>query len=573
MIRRYCLHFLALCVFSVRAQSHCLLFDGQDDQVTMANGVLNSIATGPFTVEAWVRGVEADQVSHPRILSNRDEIDNGFMFGFHGLWGGSSHKMLCMQLDGLNYILIDNGSYNASLLDGTCHHVAVSKGADSLRFYVDGELIGSKVLQGSPSAATTAPSMIIGNDVPDPQPFNGNISQVRLWDHVRSQVEIIADKDYSIPGTTAGLVGYWELGEGSGQNTMDGTGGTDGLLGTSGSEEFTDPAWTNDGCPILGSERCLVFDGEDDQVTMSSSAVNAIGTGDFTVEAEISAVEAEQVQHPRILSNRDMIDNGFMFGFHGIWGGSNHKMLCMQLDGMNYILINNGSYNGSLLNGACHHVAVTKSADSLRFYADGLHIGSKVLQGDPSTTTTAATMLIGNDAPDPQPFQGHIAQLRVWNEARSQAQLQADMGLSLPGTTPGLVGYWELNDASGQVVVDKTTTADGQLGTALDPESEDPSWVDDCCDLQQTTGLVEASGPLLLTLQPNPVIDILTINHVARSGAARIIVTDALGRMILETIAGTGRRITLLLGCLAPGSYSLTLFDGADLRTARFLKL
>ncbi|MBP7515714.1 MAG: LamG domain-containing protein, partial [Flavobacteriales bacterium] len=248
MIRRYCLHFLALCVFSVRAQSHCLLFDGQDDQVTMANGVLNSIATGPFTVEAWVRGVEADQVNHPRILSNRDMIDNGFMFGFHGLWGGSSHKMLCMQLDGLNYILIDNGSYNASLLDGTCHHVAVSKGADSLRFYVDGELIGSKVLQGSPSAATTAPSMIIGNDVPDPQPFNGNISQVRLWDHVRSQVEIIADKDYSIPGTTAGLVGYWELGEGSGQNTMDGTGGTDGLLGTSGSEEFTDPAWTNDGC-------------------------------------------------------------------------------------------------------------------------------------------------------------------------------------------------------------------------------------------------------------------------------------------------------------------------------------
>lgn len=538
----------------------------------MANAVLNSIATGPFTVEAWVRGVEADQVNHPRILSNRDVIDNGFMFGFHGLWGGSSHKMLCMQLDGLNYILIDNGSYNASLLDGTCHHVAVSKGGDSLRFYVDGSHIGSKVLQGNPSASTSAASMIIGNDAPDPQPFNGNISQVRLWDHVRTQAEILADKDYSIPGTTAGLVGYWELSEGSGQNTADETGGTDGLLGTSASEEVMDPAWSHDGCPIIRQERCLVFDGADDQVTMSSSAVNAIGTGDFTVEAEISGVESEQVQHPRILSNRDMIDNGFMFGFHGIWGGSNHKMLCMQLDGMNYILINNGSYNGSLLDGSCHHVAVTKSADSLRFYADGLHIGSKVLLGDPSASTSATTMLIGNDTPDPQPFEGNIAQLRVWNEARTQAQIQADIGLSIPGTTPGLVGYWELNDASGQVVVDKTTTADGQLGSALDPEAEDPAWVDDCCDLQQNTGLAEADGPLLLTVQPNPVIDILTINHVARSGSERIMITDALGRTVLETTSAAGARITFQVGYLAPGSYSLMLFDGAALRTARFLK-
>ena len=573
MIRSYTLPFLALCSLPATAQYPGLVFDGQNDQVTVPNAVLNSIGTGPFTVEAWVRGVEADQPSHPRILSNRDAVNNGFMFAFHGLWGGSNHKMVNLQLDGLNYILINNGTYNASVLDGTCHHIAVSKGVDSLRFYVDGAHIGSKVLQGNPSVATTAANMVIGNDGPDPHPFNGHLSQLRLWDHVRSPAEILSNKDQSIAGTTPGLVGYWELNEGSGQDIADKTGTTNGLLGTNEVVEDEDPAWNMDGCPVTSMGRCLVFDGADDQVTLSSTAVNAIGTGDFTVEAEIRAVEADQLQHPRILSNRDQVNNGFLFGFHGVWGGSNYKMINMQLDGLNYILINNGSYNGSLMDGTCHHIAVTKSADSLRFYADGMHIGSKVLQGAPSTTTTATSMLIGNDAPDPQPFNGNIAQLRVWNEARSAAEIVANMGVSIPGNTPGLVGYWEMNDAGGQLVQDKTTTADGLLGTAIILESGDPIWVEDCCDLSAHTGLSAIGEPIDLQLHPNPLEDLLTIERGSSSGAARIVITDALGRTALDTNIGGGSRIVLNLEQLAPGSYNLTLFEGVDRRSARLLKI
>ncbi|MBX7130869.1 MAG: hypothetical protein K1X58_16245 [Flavobacteriales bacterium] len=573
MIRSYTLPFLALCSLPATAQYPGLVFDGQNDQVTVPNAVLNSIGTGPFTVEAWVRGVEADQPSHPRILSNRDAVNNGFMFAFHGLWGGSNHKMVNLQLDGLNYILINNGTYNASVLDGTCHHIAVSKGVDSLRFYVDGAHIGSKVLQGNPSVATTAANMVIGNDGPDPHPFNGHLSQLRLWDHVRSPAEILSNKDQSIAGTTPGLVGYWELNEGSGQDIADKTGTTNGLLGTNEVVEDEDPAWNMDGCPVTSMGRCLVFDGADDQVTLSSTAVNAIGTGDFTVEAEIRAVEADQLQHPRILSNRDQVNNGFLFGFHGVWGGSNYKMINMQLDGLNYILINNGSYNGSLMDGTCHHIAVTKSADSLRFYADGMHIGSKVLQGAPSTTTTATSMLIGNDAPDPQPFNGNIAQLRVWNEARSAAEIVANMGVSIPGNTPGLVGYWEMNDAGGQLVQDKTTTADGLLGTASILESGDPIWVEDCCDLSAHTGLSAIGEPIDLQLHPNPLEDLLTIERGSSSGAARIVITDALGRTAIDTNVGGGSRIMLNLEQLAPGSYNLTLFEGVDRRSARLLKI
>ncbi|MBK6341654.1 MAG: T9SS type A sorting domain-containing protein [Flavobacteriales bacterium] len=248
--RRVTLLVVPFLLGSLQAQTPNLLFDGVDDQVTLPNGVLNDLGTGPFTVETWVRGTEADQVTHPRILSNRDQIDNGFMLGFHGIWGGSAYKMLCLQLDGLNYILINNGTYNGSILDGTCHHVAVSKGLDSLRFYVDGAHIGSKVLQGNPSAATSALSMLVGNDGPDPQPFQGNISQVRLWDFVRTQAEIQADLNYSIPGSTPGLLGYWELNEGVGQTITDETNTSNGSLGSVGTADVSDPTWINDGCEL-----------------------------------------------------------------------------------------------------------------------------------------------------------------------------------------------------------------------------------------------------------------------------------------------------------------------------------
>ncbi|MBL7985493.1 MAG: LamG domain-containing protein, partial [Flavobacteriales bacterium] len=360
--------------------------------------------------------------------------------------------------------------------------MAVSKGPDSLRFYVDGAHIGSKVLQGNPSAATSALTMLIGNDGPDPQPFQGNISQVRLWDFVRTQAEIQADLDYSIPGTTPGLVGYWEMNEGAGQTFADAAGTSPGTLGTTAAVEVADPEWDMNGCPIrIPAGKCMLFDGADDRVTLPNGVLNDIGTGSFTVEAWVRGTEADQATHPRILSNRDQIDNGFMFGFHGIWGGSAYKMLCMQLDGHNYILINNGTYNGRILDGTCHHVAVSKGPDSLRFYVDGAHIGSKVLQGNPSAATSALTMLIGNDEPDPQPFQGNISQVRLWDFVRTQAEIQADLEYSIPGSTPGLVGYWEMNEGVGQAIMDATNTSNGALGSVGSADVSDPTWTNDCC--------------------------------------------------------------------------------------------
>ena len=41
-------------------------------------------------------------------------------------------------------------------------------------------------------------------------------------------------------------------------------------------------------------------------------------------------------------------------------------------------------------------------------------------------------------------FDGFISDLRIWNYARTQSEIQADMHKRLTGNEPGLVGYWPL---------------------------------------------------------------------------------------------------------------------------------
>jgi hypothetical protein len=77
-----------------------------------------------------------------------------------------------------------------------------------------------------------------------------------------------------------------------------------------------------------------------------------------------------------------------------------------------------------------------------------------------------------------EPFLGLIDEVRVWNTARTQAQIQANMNRTLTGNEPGLVGYWRLDDGSGQAILDSSLRGnDGRLGSAAAPDSNDPTWV------------------------------------------------------------------------------------------------
>ena len=46
--------------------------------------------------------------------------------------------------------------------------------------------------------------------------FKGDVDEVRIWDHIRTETEIQDYKDRAVDGSTPGLLARWALDEGVG---------------------------------------------------------------------------------------------------------------------------------------------------------------------------------------------------------------------------------------------------------------------------------------------------------------------------------------------------------------------
>lgn len=108
------------------------------------------------------------------------------------------------------------------------------------------------------------------------------------------------------------------------------------------------------------------------------------------------------------------------------------------------------------------HVAVVWAAGGEQtYYINGERDQTIAAAAPPPTTT--APLVIGSfsvPGPDPisYPFNGSIAEVRVWNVARSQDDIRRTMHVSLDEPRPGLVATWHLAD-------DFTDSVGGHDGT------------------------------------------------------------------------------------------------------------
>lgn len=97
--------------------------------------------------------------------------------------------------------------------------------------------------------------------------------------------------------------------------------------------------------------------------------------------------------------------------------------------------------------GTWYHVAVSKTGASATFYVNG------VQQGSPQSSTNdihngTAPFSIGRIGNGDQFFDGLIDDVRVWNVARTQGEIAANIDQELAGNETGLAGYWKFNGES-----------------------------------------------------------------------------------------------------------------------------
>lgn len=113
------------------------------------------------------------------------------------------------------------------------------------------------------------------------------------------------------------------------------------------------------------------------------------------------------------------------------------------------------------------HVAMTYDGSDLALYVNGQFDSSRPSPG-PGITNFNIPHRIGSQAGSTTNyFPGLIDDVRIWNVARSQQQIEDDLlGLPTP-TAPGLVGHWIMDDASTHPIIEDVSGF-GNDGTALD---------------------------------------------------------------------------------------------------------
>ena len=53
-------------------------------------------------------------------------------------------------------------------------------------------------------------------------------------------------------------------------------------------------------------------------------------------------------------------------------------------------------------------------------------------------------------------FEGSISEIKFWNYAKSAEEIEKNYYKELTGNETGLMGYWKLNEKSGNVAIDSS---------------------------------------------------------------------------------------------------------------------
>ena len=108
--------------------------------------------------------------------------------------------------------------------------------------------------------------------------------------------------------------------------------------------------------------------------------------------------------------------------------------------------------NTAVTQNVWHHAAATYNGSAWFLYLDGTQVGTANQAGPPAnaasivTTIGTADELVTGSAVGA--FGGTIDEVRIWNVARSQAQIQAAMNTEITGATAGLLARFGMNETS-----------------------------------------------------------------------------------------------------------------------------
>ncbi|WP_425389492.1 LamG-like jellyroll fold domain-containing protein [Ekhidna sp.] len=216
---------------------------------------------------------------------------------------------------------------------------------------------------------------------------------------------------------------------------------------------------------VANSNFALDFDGINDQVQVASPTGFPVGSAPRTLELWIkSNVDLTSDTDHGIVQYGTTL-NGQMFGL----------ITSSNAPGKLYFFGNNADLAGvtDLVQDQWYHVAITYDGTDLNLYLDGnLEATSTEAL---NTVMSGEGLTIGRRAGLENFWDGQIDEVRLWDYARTETEIQEDMNNQLFGNEPGLVAYYPFLDGTGSTNVTDITIGSND-GTLIDMD-ENTDWV------------------------------------------------------------------------------------------------
>ncbi len=451
--------------------------DGTNDYVVIPSAPDLTTAEG-FTIEFWFKPGEDYTTKANGWYGGVGSSSwyRGFFLGWNG-WSDSWSFGVETSGEQNNRGYLPGGTYYS----GYWYHILVTYKNGNAKIWEDGEYLGDLDLTFSQDA--TDYNLNFGN-VYRGGFLNGLINNVRLYDRDLSNQE--AQEHFrGVFKNESNLVGYWPIGEGSGDVAYDHSvnldhgnlGGDDNCPAYTGSDDC--PDWVSREGPTWTTGRlanALNFDGNDFLEVFESDGLDFTGEFSFSTWFKL---ENNAVNYQTIFSKGSGNTTTYWADIRSpsqsiIFGGYNSGA------GIAYTTY----ATGGLVEDRWYHLSGTYDKLKLRIYLGGQLVHSASETDD--WVNNNDSLALGSRGLSSNYFYGSIDDLKIYNYVRSDEEIRIDYNAGFaarfgphsdcdkdPGAcmTNGLVGYWNFNEGAGTKVEDQS--GEGNDGTFV----SNPVWV------------------------------------------------------------------------------------------------
>ena len=409
--------------------------------------------TGAFTVEGWVRPASHRESS--RIVD----------------YGGGTDNILLVASEATSgkpqFIVNRSGSGVLGLtapdslpLNVWSHVAGVINSDRSAALYVNGRLVASGTATALPNVTGSISGLIGGNRWVNTT-VNGGMADVRIWSVGRTLAEIQSSMPVgSITGATTGLVAAYPFGA-TGQAPLNDVSGNNRTLTASGAVQFQIPGPSSP--TAAASDSTVIAD-------LKGSAYYTMGAfpawRDFTIEAWVNPRGLQGWGRIVDLGNAGYPNDNLLLMFAD---GSATKPVFWVFYGTDASFFHVTAPDPIPLNAWSHIAGTIDSSGVMRVFVNGRQVAS-------GTAPRAANLVarsnnrIGANSDLSSIFNGSIADVRIWNYARTEAQIQSTLPVgSISGPAVGLMRAYPLGSTGAEVLLDITLSG-GNLTQVGSPE-------------------------------------------------------------------------------------------------------